>query len=65
LLGLLKIFSLVSLYNQNKFEKELEASLVEPKIKDENIEGTLLLPSFNDLALNKSTATENLHCQDD
>ncbi len=65
MLGLLKLFSLVSLYNQNKFEKELEASLVEPKIKDEYIEGSLLLPSFNDIALNKSAATDNMQSQDD
>ena len=31
LLGLLKLFNLVSIYNESKFEKELESSLVESK----------------------------------
>jgi hypothetical protein len=35
LLGLFKLFSFVSIYNQKKFEKELEESLKEPITKKE------------------------------
>jgi hypothetical protein len=35
LLGLLKLFGFVSLYNKKMFEKELEESLAELKIKEE------------------------------
>ena len=39
LLGMQKIFSLVSIYNQANFEKELDMSLKEPnKYKEEEIE---------------------------
>ena len=52
----MKIFSLVSLYNEKKFEKELEASLSKEKVKDEEEEGgSLQITLNNDLALNKST----------
>ena len=55
LLGLMKIFSLVSLYNEKKFEKELEASISKEKVKEEEEGGGLLITSNDDLALNKST----------
>ena len=52
----MKIFSLVSLYNEKKFEKELEASLSKEKVKDEEEEGgSLQMTLDNDLALNKTT----------
>ena len=52
----MKIFSLVSLYNEKKFEKELEASSSKEKVKDEEEEGGgLQMTLDNDLALNKST----------
>ena len=39
LLGLMKLFSLVTIYNQGKFEKELDMSLTEPnKNEDEESE---------------------------
>ena len=51
----MKIFSLVSLYNEKKFEKELEASISKEKVKEEEEGGGLLITSNDDLALNKST----------
>ena len=55
LLGLMKILSLVSLYNEKKFEKELEASLSKEKVEEEEEGGSLQMTLDNDLALNKST----------
>ena len=51
----MKIFSLVSHYNEKKFEKELEASLSKEKVKEEEEGASLLITSNDDLALNKST----------
>ena len=56
----MKIFSLVSLYNEKKFEKELEASSSEQKVKEEEEGGSLLITSNNDLALNKSSELQLL-----
>jgi len=39
LLGLLKLFSLVSIYNQYKFEKELEASITSTYQQEKEEEG--------------------------
>jgi hypothetical protein len=50
----MKIFSLVSIYNEKKFEKELEASLSKEKVKEEEEGGDLLTTSNDDFALNKS-----------
>ena len=42
------------MYNQNKFEKELEASLSKEKVEEEE-GGSLQMTLDNDLALNKTT----------
>ena len=51
----MKIFSLVSIYNEKKFEKELEASSSEQKVKEEEEGGSLQITLNDDFALNKST----------
>ena len=62
MLGLFKFFSFVSLYNEKKFEKELEASLSKEKVKDEEEGGGGLQVTLNDdLALNKSSELQLLY----
>ena len=50
----MKIFSFVSLYNQKKFEKELEASISKEKVKEEEEVASLQMTLDDDLALNKT-----------
>ncbi len=59
----MKLFSLVTIYNQSKFEKELDMSLTEPNknegeesefLHKETINPSILSPGHVDLQINKS-----------
>ena len=56
----MKIFSLVSLYNEKKFEKKLEASLSKQNVKEEEEGGSLQITLNDDLALNKTSELQLL-----
>lgn len=57
MLGLLKLFSLVSMYNQAKFENHLHETLTSDSLYHEEIDSQQRIKSFDvDVgALNKST----------
>jgi hypothetical protein len=64
MLGLLKLFSLVSFYNQLRFEKDLERSLAEAKYQEEldNMHQHLNHPS-DEFVINKYDSISQLNSE--
>ena len=63
MLGLLKLFSLVSFYNQHRFEKDLKRSLAEAKYQEELDNMNQPLSPSDEFVINKFDSISQLNSE--